>query len=402
MYVHTCTLPISNCTDENGGLSGGIYILDGSNILLHDNVIHDMKWGSFYSTDAGSYSNIQMYNETVYHVDHGFIVALGGPNITVATVLIHNNTSYDYQNWDDAGNGNHHDGLHTWSYNSGDALNGLQVYANYFHGDPGVGFNAWLYEEGVALNAAYFNNKMVDQAGDASAGCGYVCLGDSGGVAMKVLNNTIIGFSTGNGTGINTYSSGDTIENNTLSTMYKLTSPEGNTPAAWDYNNYFNGGGCAWDCGTSFPAWQGGGFDAHGSNGNPNLNGSYQPQASSALLIQQGCNLTNLSIAPLDSDFVGNPRPNASGCQTQGTFERLGRGRVSIHGRHADGRHADVRARLRHVQQHAIRDARDHHGRSGDLLHHGRIDPHGNGERLRGRHDADVFIARQRGGERDD
>ena len=324
MYVHTCTLPIGNCNDENGGLSGGIWVLDGcSNLNIYNNIIHDMKWGISCAADAGSFSNTNIYNNQVYHVDHGVSIEEGNSNVSFNGVYIHNNTIHDFQNWDDAGNGNHHDGLHSWSYNSGDALDNLEVYNNYFYGDVGVGFNAWLYEEGVATHAAYFNNLLVDTAGDASAGCGYICLGDSGGDAMYVFNNTIVGHDLNDNTGISSYSSGDVIENNLSETMYKFTAPNSNSPAAWDYNNYWNAGGCGWDCGTSFSGWTANGFDLHGSYANPNLTASYQPTSSSTAIIGKGVNLTSYGIAALNSDKAGVARPSSGGW-TIGAYQYSG------------------------------------------------------------------------------
>ena len=44
-------------------------------------------------------------------------------------------------------NYNHHDGIHVWSYDSGDSITGALVYSNYIHGDFGASWNSALFVE---------------------------------------------------------------------------------------------------------------------------------------------------------------------------------------------------------------------------------------------------------------
>ena len=311
MYVHTCTEPVSNCTDENGQNSSGIYVSDGSNVSIHNNTVYGAKWCLFYTVGT-TQSSVSIYGNTVYNCDHG--AAVGGEgSASVSGIQVYSNVIHDGQNWDDAANNNHHDGIHFWT-GSG-SFSGVQEYNNYMYGDWGNNFNSFLFAEGTQTGAQYFNNVLIDQSSVSHNGCGYICLENNSPV---IANNTIVGP----GTAINvSYNSGNVVENNTISNAYRATQVASQADiAVWDYNNYYNLGTCGWNCGT-FASWQSGGNDAHGSNTNPNLSGTYTPTSSSTALMQ-GANLASLGISQLDLDKAGVCRPSSS-CTSPGTSTSL-------------------------------------------------------------------------------
>jgi hypothetical protein len=260
-------------------------------------------------------SNQAFYNNTLSACDHGIAIAMGGPNSTLAGLSLYGNDISNFQNWDDNGNSNHHDGIHIWSYNSGDVISTSLVYNNYIHGDFGNNFNAAIYTEaeGFSTNMptpAYFNNIIVDQDSVTHLGCGEICLDILN--APLVANNTVSAPSGFGSVGISLYytTSSTLVYNNTIQQVEEAVGlASASFGTASDYNNYYLIGSNGWNFSSTFAAWKTAcSCDSHGSNTNPNLNGIYQPTSGSPL-IHAGTNLTSLSITALNSDYAGLARP---------------------------------------------------------------------------------------------
>lgn len=331
MYVHTYTP-----TDENGLNSHGIEIINGSNVSLYNNKVHDAKWCIFYGFNTPGQSNVAIYGNTAYHCDHGIVVGSGDPSASLAGASVYGNTIYDGYLWDDNATYNHHDGIHAWSVHNGAALTGLQIYDNDIYGNWGHNLNAFIFMEawsmkgvsgaGTEDNALAFNNLLVDSTTLPHYGCGYLCVeGNSAGL----YNNTIVGSNLTNGAGINIYGTSDTVENNTVSNMYQAARIQGlatTSATAWDYNNYYNVGTNAWN-GKKFAGWQAGcgtsvcNPDTHGAYANPNLDSAYRPTTQSTYLLEKGANLGNLSNPQLDVDKSGGKRPSAPTMWTVGAYQ---------------------------------------------------------------------------------
>ena len=313
MYVHTCTLPISNCTDEVGGSTGGISAW-GSNLLIQHCTIHDAKDGIGANYPGGSViTNMTFQNNTIYNTDHGIEFGAGGTGSTVTNVIIKNNDIRDFQNWDDAAVNHHHDGIHQFAYNTGDVVVGYQVNGNYIHGDFGANINAAIYQESSTQTTGtyVFNNLIVDQSSVSHQGCGEICVINLG---ARIYNNTITA-PTGHGSvGVNVYQPGAVIQNNVIFNIFEAVGVSGSATYAnttFDYNNYYGIGGNGWNLSGSFSAWKTScSCDAHSTTGNPNLNASYQPTSASTSLIGQAFNLAGLLMTPLNIDKAGNPRPS--------------------------------------------------------------------------------------------
>ena len=348
IYVHTCTLPVSNCTDENGDPTGAIYIDGGSNVIVTNNIAHDMKWAIEDQFNNGD-TNVQFYGNQVYNVDHGFVIATGGTGASFTYGYIYNNWYHDPQSWDDVGNQNHHDGVHLWSFGTGNSLTHSYIYNNKFSGNFGNNMNSGIYQEALGYNVSAcdawtFNNVVAPSAGEPS-GNGMIGLGANGGVGCwHSINNTHLGFSaSASNPGLNFNSTPGTAYNNIYSVVLQALAPDA-APVASDYQDFFNlgsggvsGGGASlatWVsyCTANYPGTIG--CDAHSIFSNPNLSSTFVPNNGSPV-IAAGKNLysicngqPNPGLGALCYDAAGTPRPSSGGWD-QGAFQHGGSASLS-------------------------------------------------------------------------
>ncbi len=328
IYVHTCTLPVTNCTDEHGDPTGAIFIDGGSNVLVTNNLAHDMKWCIEHNFNNGD-SNITFSNNYVYNIDHGFVESPAAASSDVmGSVYIYGNAISNLQSWDDAGTLNHHDGVHMWSPGTGVKITAAYIYNNILYGNFGANFNSGFYFENFPVGSALslFNNVVNETGTSGHSGNGYIApnANTSGGATVLVANNTILGPNTSIGTGVNTNST-NTVStyNNIVGTIFTAI---GMTvaPTAVDYQDYYSIGSGGWTGGSPLSAWVAWcktnfasttGCDADSITGNPNLNGSFVPTAGSPV-ISAGINLHTLcngqpspGIGALCYDATGVERP---------------------------------------------------------------------------------------------
>ena len=345
IYVHTCTLPITNCTDESGDPTGAIYIQSGSHILVTNNLAHDMKWAFEYQTQNSGATDVIFSNNQVYNADHGFVAATSGAtNASITNVYIFGNWFHDPQPWDDYGNNNHHDGVHMWANGTGNDITHSYVYNNEFSGDFGHNFNGAVYQEAIgytvpAADAWIFNNVVAPTAG-APSGNGYLGLGANGGSGgWTAANNTIVNYSNTSGSGINFNGTAGTVYNNIDDSVFTAIYVTA-APAAIDYQDYYNIGSGGWSGGSPLSAWVSWceakypgtiGCDANSISGNPNLNGSFVPNSDSPVIaagknLYSTCNgQSNPGLGALCYDAAGAARP-ASGNWDIGAYQSVGSG----------------------------------------------------------------------------
>lgn len=334
LYVHACTDGPSSsnpsdeetsCTDEGGQNAIGIYIEDGNNVLITNNTIHDAKWCMSYAPAYMNDTNITISNNTDYHCDHGVVLGEGSATEVVSNITISGNVIHDGQNWDDAANYNHHDGIHFWNYGTVTPVTGLKVYDNFIYGNWGAGVNAFIMVEGDSgdneISAPeIFNNILEDDTPVNHNGNGMIGVdGNNAVIANNTINGNVGPLITG---------TGDIIENNIMINVWTTVQPKpGSSIATMDYNVYYNVGSGQWGYnagnGYSFSQWQSMGYDTHSSNVNPNLTGgatvlnlpiaspaasNYMPTSSSTAVVNQGANLSSLGILPLNSNFADTAR----------------------------------------------------------------------------------------------
>lgn len=334
LYVHTCTLPIANCTDEGGQNTYGIDVWDTSNLVITNNTISNVKWGIRYSYGSSSYSNVVISNNTISYVDHGVFATPGSGAGTQTTFSANGNRITHLEVWDDQADDNHHDCFHINSV-SGATFTAPAVYNNSCITDPGVNGNTCIFgsPDANSMTAMQVFNNVCDSSLSTTNFFANCSLGIGLINNAVIVNNTVI-MPNANASGgtqpctiLLNGGTGGTVENNIL--IYSAL-PEWFTGtgeySAVDYNDFYlvySGGG--WRMPTStfystFSAWKTAcGCDSHSFTTNPNLNASYTPMAGSPV-IGAGANLTSLGITALASDKAGNLRPS-SGPWDVGAYE---------------------------------------------------------------------------------
>ncbi|MGC1373861.1 MAG: right-handed parallel beta-helix repeat-containing protein [Candidatus Sulfotelmatobacter sp.] len=330
IYQHTCTEPVSNCTDQGGQNTYGMYLWGGSNISVSQNTVHDMKWAIFliYGTGATTSSNFNVYNNTIYDMDHGVVFGdqesgskLNSSNCSSA---VYNNDFSAMQPWDATGDVNHHDAIHFWANGApASSYTGACQYSNYFHGAAGATCNTIFGMESYG-DASYQFNNVLNPTGTSDA-CATGLLGHWTGTGANsldqhTLNNSISPPASSSSKGSQTMidyeqTSGGVVENNLLLTgagTYVYTDGGSGDLATADYNYYqtlagsnpfYGPSGCP--SGAGFATWQSGcGFDMHGRNASATVNSAPFTLPSGSAAIGAATNLTSLGITALD---VGAP-----------------------------------------------------------------------------------------------
>ena len=335
MYVHTST---SDDTEDQTGIR--CITLTGSNWTISNNIMHDAGWCLFQPYNSGD-TNTNIYNNEIYNIDHGWILATQSAGGNSGPFNFNNNHVHDYSNWDTTSNSYHHDGIHCYtSTGSGGSahFSALNIYNNTFDGSTGVNITAHIFNEGGSGSGStpcsdgssvinIYNNLL-----SANSPINNGLIAANTGVE-NVYNNTFIGSGTGSGVGF--YIQGgqsDTVvfKNNALTGFNQIINIPSGVNFTADYNEYGNGGSNAFVCHGNFydpstiSSWKSciGGEGNSGYSASLTLSSSGIPLTGS-VLINAGTNLSSLcsqsSTALLCSDRVGNPRPG-SGAWTVGAF----------------------------------------------------------------------------------
>jgi hypothetical protein len=317
--------------------------ISGSNWLIKNNTMHDAGWCLFNNFGDGD-AHVEIAGNTVYNVNHGWMLASQVSGGSSGPFLFHGNKVYGYANWDTGGADKyHHDGIHCFTSNTGGKpahYTAIAIYNNFFGGPMGQTRNltshVFMESAGGGTPCSdssspilIFNNIFT---GDSGANDGYLSLYTTG--MYSVLNNTFTttdpptdsssvavgGYDAGSNTNVK-------FENNVVSNFNQLFYAQKGAGYILDYNQYGNGGNLV--CrGTfinlsSFSTWQNCiGGDSHSTyKSSIKLTSNYKPQYGSSL-INEGINLTSLCsgyLAPLCSDYAGNPRPE-NGAWTVGAY----------------------------------------------------------------------------------
>jgi hypothetical protein len=298
---------------------------------VHDSTISAVKTAIQFNMDAGKdASNIQIYNNTISDMDWGINVGGGDAGDTAAGILVHDNDITNWTNWQFPSSAMHQDGVILFNYAGGTQTLAATLYNNYIHGDLGVSSPTGFIYCAQNTSCTIFNNVLVNT--------GHVIFGimwlDTHLGGYKVYNNTVVGnnsndfgitFGTSAATNVNAAA---VIENNIFTGVgvgihdYSTLTAD----VSMSNRNVWRtlGGGApqmATNDGTyvSYASWQGNGFDANSSTGNPSLDSSYHPQSGSSA-IGLGANLTSLNIPELNWDKAGIARP-ATGVWDAGAYQ---------------------------------------------------------------------------------
>lgn len=193
----------------------------GSNIKVHDNVVHDCGWAlvNFYgNNDTG----VEVYNNDISASGHSYALAGASGQTTQGIFKYYNNYTHDYKNWDSAGCGAAHtSGIHLFGNVNGSKIYGtgeVWIYNNRMTGNgvcstgqifTETGGSAWTDAPTSTAKLIVFNNLLLAGPDDL----GQNVLGLSGGV-VEAYNNTVIGNNAGTCTGITTANTSAKIKNN--------------------------------------------------------------------------------------------------------------------------------------------------------------------------------------------
>jgi hypothetical protein len=323
-------IPCNNSTGERestgvavDGASGNAF----TNVTVSGMTIHDAGNSVVLIGGSNNISNMTVTKNTLYHASAEVVLAEGGGGGTASNITVSFNNIYDNYYWWDPADNDHLNGMHLFAAAPGTSMTGVIVDDNYIHGDfggktcggGGSHTTAFIFFEttggGTATGAKIFNNLLVSGLND-DASNGLLNVGDNNDSGAQIYHNTIVGTNDGSGyclMGAGAFTWQNNICSGEAYVLY-ANGPGRSQITASDNNNYYQNS-TGFRLGSnfySFSAWQGLGFDTHGSNSNPNLDSSYKPQSGSPA-IGLGANLTNLGIQSLDSDMAGAARP---GCGT--------------------------------------------------------------------------------------
>jgi hypothetical protein len=335
IYVHSCTLPISNCTDEGGQNTYGIRAVTGNNTTITGNTVNNMKWCVFYVYGTSN-TGTQISNNTISNCDHGVVFGDQNDSADSGNGSIFGNNISNMNNWDDAGDYNHHDGVHTWANHTGSTYTVL-LYSNSLHGNGGANFNTWIGIEAGSNGSTIFNN-VVNMQSNCVGGAGLLGLFSGGGPYggnNAIYNNTIQGNGGSDnceGIGIQEQTGGTIVKNNiVMNTGTFAYIPASGQVSSIDHNLYYNAANGYWcpsNIEVSFSVWRSGcTYDLNGANSNPSLASGMTPNSGSPA-IGLGANLSSLGIAALDTDMAGVTRastgtctPGVAGCWDAGAYQ---------------------------------------------------------------------------------
>ena len=346
MYVH------SSASDTSVDQTGARCIsFNGSNWLISGNTMHDAGWCLFNNYNNGD-SNVEITGNTIFNIDHGWMLATQTAGGNSGPFLFHGNTVYGYAVWDTSSDDYHHDGIHCYtSQSNGSAahISSLAIYDNLFNGPVGANVTAHIFLEGGSGSGStpcadatsgiqIFNNVAI---GDQGVGNGLFGLFSGNYTASSgggVYNNTLMSNDSNSDSSnvcfsANSDVSGMTFENNALSGCNQLIAITDGIKFTANYNQYGNGGSNAFVCNGSyltssqFSSWQSciGGEANSAYSASLNLGGNGAPQAGSSL-IGSGTNLSSLctgALSLLCTDKSGSPRAS-TGPWNVGAFSSSG------------------------------------------------------------------------------
>jgi hypothetical protein len=303
---------------------------NGSNLSIHDNVLHDAGWSVFVAMDNGDH-DIHVFRNDIYNVDHGFIASSGTAGGAFGPIWFNNNHVHDFQNWDTASNAYHHDGIHCYTVAGGQPMHitDFYIYDNRFDGSIGGNATSWIFMEDssgpTATPCADGTSRiwLFNNVGRLDRGLGNGVFGMFSGRTFA-YNNTLIGSAhespnTNLATG-GAFTGPGALKNNVMTTSNTWigAGPDDYPGSEVDNNVYADGNpnGNGWVCNGflgRLSQWQrciGG--DAHAVvTANAKLNADGSPQPGSPVL-GAGTSLASLctgNLTPLCYDIGGRLRP---------------------------------------------------------------------------------------------
>jgi len=314
----------ASATDGNGSNTTDIVFNGNSTAsIIDNNTLSQARTGVLISADSnGDASGVQIYSNAISDMDWGIAAGGGDSGDTLTGLLIHDNNITNWTNWQFPPSSFHQDGMILFNFATGSQTLTAKIYNNHIYGDLGVSSPTGFIYCAQNASCAMYNNLLVN-TGHTIDG---IIWADTHMGGDKIYNNTVIGLAsdiavtigTSTASNVNT---ADVVENNIilgpgvgLHDYGTLTSDV----SVSDHNVWRNASGSAPQMATndstflSYATWQGDGFEAHSTNANPNLDGTYHlPSGSPAIGL--GANLVSLDNSSLDLDLALQPRPGSPG-----------------------------------------------------------------------------------------
>jgi hypothetical protein len=305
IYLRTGT---GSSDSSAAGNSADIWFAGNTtNASIHGCTLSDAHGGIEVEFDNSTVSGFTIYNNTVSHHAWGIQFGSGSDSEKATGISVYGNTVTNWNDWADVNATYHTDGIFFYAgkYGVGGSIT-PSVYNNYLYGDLGGGIGispvtSFIYCSTNAL-CSIFNNVIVDTGNDDP--WGMINIGAQAQSGSVIYNNTIVA---GGGGSLDIGMAGSattSLENNIFAhgTGIAIWPNTFSSVAFADYDDYYSESIIALDNNSGTPnyvttlsAWQGSPYnhEAHGTTGNPLLNGSEQPQSGSAA-IGLGSNLTSL------------------------------------------------------------------------------------------------------------
>jgi hypothetical protein len=310
----------------------GIYFDTGCDHLsVHNNTVQMMRGTIFIGYNT--ITDVQIYSNTLDYNSWSIVIGDDNNSSSASGIKIYSNTAGPhFQAWLDSGQMMHGDGVFLFAVNPGSTVTNSSVYDNYLHGDMCSQYGnctSYIYLDG-GLNAInVFNNVVVQETGGGPEA--NIRLNDDGNSmgSLGVYNNTVLGTN-GSSFGVKSNTAVSVVLRNNIFTNLSaaIITDQSSTSMIQSNNNEFYGNTNAvctnvvssGNCYATLANWQSvSGQDMNSSTANPLLS-SLMNLLTSSPAISLGTNLTNLGIAPLDSDKAGTARPS-SGPWAAGAYQ---------------------------------------------------------------------------------
>jgi hypothetical protein len=340
IYVHTCTLPSSGCTDTNGSSTADIDVFPSSgqtDIKIH-NVVTDNANSCITTPYEGAASAIQIYNYYVSNCNWHIAVGDGNSGASLTGLVIHDGVSIGFENWNTAADTWHGDGVFIFTSATTSTMTSPVVYNTRAYGPWGdcCMTSAGVYVDGQRTNntngitGAVIYNTVADSTGSTgSPASGLGTLNYDFASGSLWYNNTMIGSTSQAALRVDGFPASytpPTMEDNIFSTTNGDAIGFDNSNSSFtasDYNVFYNTTGiAAYYMGGSYStlaAWQAspGSPDLHSTTGNPQLT-SYIPMSGSAASAGISLSSQCSTYTALCSDPAGTSR--SSGNWYMGAF----------------------------------------------------------------------------------
>jgi hypothetical protein len=313
IYVHSGT------GSDGSHNTTGIVEVYGDFISIHDNAVtyafNAISLG--YGNGSTALTTANIYNNVTDHHCWGLALGDGNNNGSGSGLNVYNNSiGPHFDDYLDAAQTMHADGMIVSAFNSGSTLTNSNFYNNYIQGDmcTNAAFNCtgYLFLTGSMSNINIYNNVFATVSGSYES---LLRLSATSGAFsnFSVYNNTFVG--NGGPIGIKMDAGSNFVIENNIFTGFSQQAMLGNPGnfnmlGSVDYNVYYSNnqianGGVVYN---TLASWQAAGHDAHGSSSNPLLTGAFAVGTSSNAL-GTGTNLTSLNNISLDHDKAGTLRP---------------------------------------------------------------------------------------------